>query len=182
MSAAMATNASLISLADKKSARGGSGRPAMSAAGGFKVRMRAWFAAIVAIGRYAVENRVATISVTAHEDRSNAGEGTIVLFPLSAHTRLSRLAHDMKQRFVALGFESEADPLPYVTSGAAPRLWIDSAAHIEVQVGRHGYRAVLDNVFGTRLTLESDDAETIVQFVCHYMIARRAETGEAVGQ
>jgi hypothetical protein len=88
----------------------------------------------------------------------------------------------MKQQFVRLGFENDADLLPYVTSGAAPRLWIDNAAHIEVQAGRHGYRAVLANVFGTRLTLESDDAETIVQFVCHYMIARRAEAGEAVGQ
>lgn len=100
----------------------------------------------------------------------NAGTGTIVSFPSQFHAPLADLARDLKCHFATLGLSDHAPFLLRIEKGERPRLWVDSMTYIEF-VGT-GYRAVAEDVFDVRITIEAGDIASIAGFARHYIIAR----------
>ncbi|MDQ8728090.1 hypothetical protein [Bradyrhizobium sp. LHD-71] len=156
--------------------------------GGLVQRLRVWIAALrpgvilpepdmsAAIrmdDRRSHANCPAAVARAGSGDRLAKG-AEIVAFPRVEQARLIGLARDLKQRL------GDREPLQLcIEGGATPRLWIDSTAYVEFRGAQIGYRAVLDSVFETRLTMETLDFDSISDFVRYYVMARLTDARRA---
>lgn len=172
-----------------------SNRAGAASGGGVMLRMRSWIAGFAACGddRARCENecelaptfkagRVPRLDSNSGALAGHAGamlkqniavaHGAVVPFPRSSHTKLVQLAQNLKQQFISLGL-TDFDPFVLrVEPGAHPRLWVDGTAYVEFTGVEGGYRVVLENAFENRITLETNDFDSITAFVGHYITAR----------
>jgi hypothetical protein len=100
-----------------------------------------------------------------------AEPGVVLLFPIRGEALLVKLAHVLRNRIVdrAPGY----DPL-LLTVSRCPhsRLLIDRSAYADFERDRGCYRAVVESSPGTRVTLETPDFDTLVDFILQYVAAR----------
>ncbi|QAZ44267.1 hypothetical protein C1M53_16290 [Mesorhizobium sp. Pch-S] len=151
--------------------------------GSFSLRLRGWLRQLGSIALSLVVSKPFDVGprreaalLAGHGEaacaaaRPNAGTETIVPFPSQFHAPLADLARDLKCRFATLGLSDPAPFLLRIEKGGRPRLWIDSMTYIEF-LGT-GYRAVAEDVFDVRITIEAGDIASIAGFVRHYIVAR----------
>lgn len=174
------------------------------AIGGLIARFRDWFSAPGAIGsadtsRGSVGNGVgpsapeaqahgaasvvARLSSISSEPRRSFGTsvadcdtegGRVVPLPLNGRRLLAQLSQQLSKRFGSS--ESLDDPLLLtLTTGAQPRLWIDSTAHVDVRDAQFPYRVVLGDALATRVILETSDFAEVTDFVGLYLLLTRGE-------
>ena len=112
-------------------------------------------------------------------------EDNVVDFPGPNRNVLVRLAHELGARIddsAALCSDEEGDPvLLLLTTGSAPRLWVDSTSHVEVCEVRSIFRVVLGENLDTRVSLETGEFDRVKQFIWEYLLATRGrdvEVGE----
>lgn len=148
--------------------------------GSFSVKLREWLRLLRPVALFSVVSKPSDAGrrseaagrgeAACAAAQPNAGTGTIVSFPSQFHAPLADLARDLKCHFATLGLSDHAPFLLRIEKGERPRLWVDSMTYIEF-VGT-GYRAVAEDVFDVRITIEAGDIASIAGFARHYIIAR----------
>lgn len=160
----------------------------IAATAGLMLRIRAWFSALISMSSACAaqndtdEGPSYPFGMRSAGDMPPVGKGaTVIAFPRSVKVQLTQLAADLRQRFLALGLQDYAPVQLRVDGGEEPCLWIDNSAYVEAC--GVGFRAVFNDAFGVRITMESADLDSIGEFVRHYIIARfeaaRAMRGSA---
>lgn len=166
----------------------GQAADSVAANAGLMLRIRAWFSALISMSAASTwrdnadEGPSFLSGIRPVADIPLVGKGaTVIAFPRSVKVQLTQLASDLHHRFVALGLHDYAPVQLRVNGGEDPCLWIDQSAYVEVY--GHGFRVVINDAFGVRITMETADLESIGEFVRHYIIARfeaaRAMRGSA---
>lgn len=112
-------------------------------------------------------------------------EDNVVDFPVANRNVLVRLAHELGACIddsAALCPDDDNDPvLLLLTTGSAPRLWVDSTSHVEVCEASSVFRVVLGENLDTRVSLETREFDRVKQFIWEYLLAthgRDVEVGE----
>lgn len=149
----------------------------VAANAGLMLRIRAWFSALISMSSASAchdgadEGPSFPFAVRPMADMPAVGKGaTVIAFPRSVKVQLTQLAADLHQRFLALGLHDYAPVQLRVDGGEEPCLWIDNGAYVE-SCGA-GFRVVINDAFGVRITMETVDLDSIGEFVRHYIIAR----------
>lgn len=149
-------------------------------------RMRSWMSALAAIASDGAapsdpkDCRSATIhhlDCRRHVAIASAAppsvRGRVVPFPRSGEGALACMAHELRDRFAALGLDDCYPFILEVENADRPRLLIDRTAYVErADEASDGYRIVLEDAFAARITMESADLDTIRAFVGHYILVR----------
>jgi hypothetical protein len=95
----------------------------------------------------------------------------VVRFPRSDQASLRRLRADMRARFASLGV-GDFSPFIFEIDAALPsRLWIDPVTYVDVMKSQSGFRIVIDDEMFGYMAFETDDFESILTLVCHYVLA-----------
>lgn len=88
--------------------------------------------------------------------------------------RLELLAEKLEPIFDDV--DKEDDRFDFViSSGAQPRIWIDSVAHVHMGRDRRTYRFVRDSRLGRVVLIESGDVEEVYSYVTNYIADRVIE-------
>jgi hypothetical protein len=88
--------------------------------------------------------------------------------------RLELLAEKLEPIFDDV--DKEDDRFDFnISSGAQPRIWIDSVAHVHMGRDRRTYRFVRDSRLGRVVLIESGDADEVYSYVTNYIAARVIE-------
>lgn len=109
--------------------------------------------------------------------RSNpaAQSGVLLPFPFRGEALLVKLADQLRSRIANRGLDR--DPLLLLISRCpGSRLSIDRAAYVEYLTDRCMYYVAVEAQPDTRVTLETSDFDTVVQFVVQYVAERLSET------
>lgn len=69
-----------------------------------------------------------------------------------------------------------------VSKGAAPGLWIDALAHVEMARDKRCYRFVMDSRYSRKVLAESEQVGEIVASVSHYVAWRMIERERALAE
>jgi hypothetical protein len=106
----------------------------------------------------------------APQDR--ADDGCVVLrFPLRGEALLARLAEVLRMRVTDGG--PERDPLLLTLSRfPGARLAIDRIANVEFQADRSAYCVTIEAAADTKVTLDTTDFATTVNFIAQYVAGR----------
>ncbi|MBO6917326.1 MAG: hypothetical protein JJ858_02745 [Rhizobiaceae bacterium] len=88
--------------------------------------------------------------------------------------RLELLAEKLEPIFNDIDKEDDRFDLS-ISSGAQPRIWIDSVAHVHMGRDRRTYRFVRDSRLGRVIIVESVDAEEVYAHVTNYIADRVIE-------
>ncbi|MEP2979809.1 MAG: hypothetical protein ABJO86_10015 [Lentilitoribacter sp.] len=88
--------------------------------------------------------------------------------------RLELLAEKLEPIFDDV--DKEDDRFDFnISSGAQPRIWIDSVAHVHMGRDRRTYRFVRDSRLGRVILIESGDADEVYSYVTNYIADRVIE-------
>lgn len=88
--------------------------------------------------------------------------------------RLELLAEKLEPIFDDV--DKEDDRFDFnISSGAQPRIWIDSVAHVHMGRDRRTYRFVRDSRLGRVVLIESGDADEVYSYVTNYIAGRVIE-------
>mmetsp|Transcript_25893 Transcript_25893/g.33807 ORF Transcript_25893/g.33807 Transcript_25893/m.33807 type:complete len:215 (+) Transcript_25893:13-657(+) len=88
--------------------------------------------------------------------------------------RLELLAEKLEPIFNDI--DKEDDRFDFnISSGAQPRIWIDSVAHVHMGRDRRTYRFVRDSRLGRVVLIESGDADEVYTYVTNYIADRVIE-------
>ncbi|MEO9459425.1 MAG: hypothetical protein ABJE63_16395 [Lentilitoribacter sp.] len=88
--------------------------------------------------------------------------------------RLELLAEKLEPIFDDV--DKEDDRFDFnISSGAQPRIWIDSVAHVHMGRDRRTYRFVRDSRLGRVVLIESGDADEVYNYVTNYIAGRVIE-------
>lgn len=88
--------------------------------------------------------------------------------------RLELLAEKLEPIFDEV--DKEDDRFDFnISSGAQPRIWIDSVAHVHMGRDRRSYRFVRDSRLGRVVLIESGDADEVYSYVTNYIAERVIE-------
>jgi hypothetical protein len=99
--------------------------------------------------------------------------GKLLPFPVRGGALLVRLADLLRARVNSP--ESEHDPLLLLMSrGPGSRLSIDRDAYVEFDSDRGAYQVAVEAAPDTRLTLQTTDFDTVVNFVVQYIDSRES--------
>ncbi|RZN08876.1 hypothetical protein CWO91_20415 [Bradyrhizobium genosp. SA-3] len=106
--------------------------------------------------------------------RTASDTGVVLRFPIRGEALLVKLA-DLLRKQVA-GCAPERDPL-LLTMSRCPgsRLSIDRIAYIDFLADRSTYHLVIEAAPDARITLDTTDFDTVVNFVVQYVTGRNAE-------
>ena len=109
-------------------------------------------------------------SWVAPQDRAEE-RGVVLRFPLRGEALLARLAEVLRMRIVDGG--PERDPL-LLTLSRCPdsRLAIDRIAYVEFQADRSAYCVTIQAAADTKVTLDTADFATTVNFIAQYVADR----------
>lgn len=88
--------------------------------------------------------------------------------------RLELLADKLEPIFNDIDKEDDRFDLN-ISSGAQPRIWIDSVAHVHMGRDRRTYRFVRDSRLGRVVLIESGDADEVYTYVTNYIADRVIE-------
>lgn len=107
--------------------------------------------------------------------RNHAAQGGVLLpFPFRGEALLVKLADQLRSRIANLRLDR--DPLLLLISRCpGSRLSIDRAAYVEYLTDRCLYCVAIEAQPDTRVTLETSDFDTVVQFVVQYVAERLSE-------
>ncbi|XSC43006.1 hypothetical protein ACF1BQ_033555 [Bradyrhizobium sp. RDT10] len=141
------------------------------------------------IGRYANENQVYLADVAAwpaaakSEPRAvspvvrhdhAAPSGILLPFPVRGEALLVKLADLLRSRIADRGLDR--DPLLLLISRCpGSRLSIDRSAYVEFLADRCMYCVAIEAQPDTRVTVETTDFDTVVNFVVQYVAERLSE-------
>lgn len=89
-------------------------------------------------------------------------------------SRLELLAEDLKPVFADIPQDDDRFDLA-ISSGAQPRLWIDSVAHVTMGRDRRTYRFLRDTRLGRVVLAESADMKPVAAQVTRYIAERLIE-------
>lgn len=104
--------------------------------------------------------------------RDHAAQRAILLpFPLRGEALLVQLAGQLRARIAS--YKPDRDPLILLISRCpGSRLSIDRAAYVEFLADRGTYCVAIEAQPDTKVTLETTDFDTVVQFVVQYVAER----------
>lgn len=105
-------------------------------------------------------------------EQDGTEERCVVLrFPLRGEALLAKLAEVLRMRIADVG--PERDPL-LLTLSRCPdsRLAIDRIAYVEFQADRSAYRVTIQAAADTKVTLDTADFATTVNFIAQYVADR----------
>lgn len=88
--------------------------------------------------------------------------------------RLELLADKLEPIFNEIDKDDDRFDLS-ISSGAQPRIWIDSVAHVHMGRDRRTYRFVRDSRLGRVVLIESGDANEVYSYVTNYIADRVIE-------
>ncbi|WKA26126.1 hypothetical protein [Bradyrhizobium roseum] len=114
--------------------------------------------------------------VALQDDRRGREEhgGVLLPFPLRGEALLVKLADQLQSRIGSVGLDH--DPLLLrISRCPGSRLSIDRAAHVEFLADRNMYCVSIEAQPETKVTVETTDFDTVVQFVVQYVAERLAE-------
>ena len=94
-------------------------------------------------------------------------------------TRLELLAEDLQPVFSEIPTEDERFDLA-ISTGAQPRLWIDSVAHVAMARDKRTYRFSCDTRLGRVVLVESTDMKKVADHVTRYVAERIIERKRVV--
>jgi len=98
----------------------------------------------------------------------------LLQFPVRGEALLVRLADLLRTRIEVRG--SDADPLILLISRCpGSRLSIDRSAYVEFLADRCVYCVAIEAQPDTRVTMETTDFDTVVNFVVQYVSSRLSE-------
>jgi hypothetical protein len=137
---------------------------AVSLGSGWLLRMRMWFATLP-MGR-TMPAPAPPEAVPAATTQSKSA--TVLAFPIRGDALLVKLAEILKARISEKPEQSHRFRLSLVRAPRL-RLVIDEAAHIEFDVVRSAFTMVVDVEYGTELTLDTAEFDTLVRFVVQYV-------------
>lgn len=101
--------------------------------------------------------------------------GVLLPFPFRGEALLVKLADQLRSRIAHRRLDR--DPLLLLISRCpGSRLSIDRAAYVEYLTDRCMYYVAIEAQPDTRVTLETSDFDTVVQFVVQYVAERLSET------
>ena len=153
-------------------------------------RMRAWLSAFAMTERRADAGsphpgRLPFLRSTTDEAGkpstgvSIAGEKTKSL-EIPRRCRVHELRADLCARFSRLWPDVETATFrPEV--GPQPLLWIDETSYVAFEHASGAYQLVLEEVFGSRVTLDAHEFEAASSFVRHYVVARLMDAATRTG-
>lgn len=98
----------------------------------------------------------------------------VVRFPAGGYGPLAQLADDLRRPFLEAGLDDHHPLVLQVSGGSCPRLCIDRSAYVEFRGTSTGYLGVFDDLFETRLTIETRHIEDIARFARAYIGTRLA--------
>ncbi|MBR0960669.1 hypothetical protein JQ566_25365 [Bradyrhizobium japonicum] len=106
-------------------------------------------------------------------ERSAPDTGLVLHFPIRGEALLVKLA-DLLRKQVASG-APERDPL-LLTMSRCPgsRLSIDRIAYVDFLADRSTYHVVIEAAADARITLDTTDFDTVVNFVVQYVTGRNS--------
>ena len=135
------------------------------------------------IGRSAHENQAYRVDRTAIDSHLPAPAtrhshglpgGMLLQFPVRGEALLVRLADLLRTRIEVRG--PDADPLILLISRCpGSRLSIDRSAYVEFLADRCVYCVAIEAQPDTRVTMETTDFDTVVNFVVQYVSSRLSE-------
>lgn len=107
--------------------------------------------------------------------RGHAEHGGVLLpFPLRGEALLVKLADQLRSRIGNAGLDH--DPLLVrISRCPGSRLSLDRAAYVEFLADRNLYCVVIEAQPETKVTVETTNFDTVVQFVVQYVAERLAE-------
>ncbi len=145
--------------------------------GGLLLRMRAWFARGAGVCASAPSQAQATGSGEASPvlvSEGRARSAVLLPFPIHGEALLVKLAEQLRRNCATRTLNH--DPL-LLTVSPRPRsrLTIDRDAYVEFDASCATYRAVVEADTETRITVETTDFDTTVQFVAQYVASRLAD-------
>ena len=116
-----------------------------------------------------------TLAVLPTVRGSQAAQGGVLLpFPFRGEALLVKLADQLRSRIANRGLDGE--PLLLLISRCpGSRLSIDRAAYVEYLADRSMYYVAIEAQPDTKVTLETTDFDTVVQFVVQYVAERLSE-------
>jgi hypothetical protein len=99
--------------------------------------------------------------------------GTLLAFPIRGEALLVRLADQLRSRIATCGPDQEALLLT-MTRCPGSRLSIDRASYVEFRKDRSDYRVAIEAAPDTKITLETSDFDTLVEFVVQYLMDKHS--------
>lgn len=130
------------------------------------------------VGARSLELRASTAGTRQVEQagvgRCGSDTGMVLRFPIRGEALLVKLA-DLLRKHVA-NCAPERDPLLLAMSRCpGSRLSIDRVAYVDFLADRCTYHVVIEAAPDARITLDTTDFDTVVNFVVQYVTGRNAE-------
>lgn len=134
--------------------------------------------ASIGVNARSLEPRASTARIR-NVERAGAGRsasdiGMVLQFPIRGEALLVKLADLLRNQVASCA--PERDPLLLVMSRRpGSRLSIDRIAYIDFLADQSTYHVVIEAAPDARITLDTTDFDTVVNFVVQYVTGRNAE-------